>query len=658
MIGGSRTGTGPGAESEDWIEMSTRSSAGTRTGAGMARPDDRPGPGGDPTTGRIRPGTFCEAFQRTAAVDPDAVAVRTAGGGHTLTWREYADQVRAVAAGLSALGVGRGDTVALMMANRPEFYPLEVGAQHLGAVSFSVYNTLAAEQLAQVLGNSGAKVVICEAQYVERVRRCGATVEHLVCVDGRPEGTITVQELVGRGSPEFDFDAVWRGVQPEDVLTLIYTSGTTGVPKGVEMTHANLLFEVYGLTEVLPVAFGDRTTSFLPTAHIADRVAALYLQEAMGTQVTVVPDARQIAAALVDCRPTIWAAVPRVWEKLRAGVLAAVAAEPEESRRQAQQWALAVAAQKAAADLSGVEWSAAQAAEYARADELVLAKLRARLGLDQLRWAISGAAPIPPEVLAFFAGLGVPISELWGMSELSCAASAVSPAEHRLGTVGRLLPGMEGRIAEDGELLVRGPLVMRGYRGQPEQTAEAIDADGWLHTGDVMTMDGDGYLTVVDRKKELIINAAGKNMSPAHIENVMKAACPLIGGIATIGDRRPYNTALAVLDAEAAAAYAARHRLPDASAAALAADPDLVCQIKAGIAAGNTRLSRTEQIRRFQILPTFWEPGGDELTLTSKLRRKPVAQKYAAEIDALYADSPAAAVVEPEAAGVPAPVPA
>ena len=631
--------------------MSTHSTAAAATvaGAGSTGSEGRTGHGSSPVTDTERPVTYCEAFQRTAAVDPDAVALRTAGGTQTLTWRQYADEVRAVAAGLSALGVGRGDTVALMMGNRLEFYPLEVGAQHVGATSFSVYNTLTAEQVAHVLTNAGAKVVMCEEQYVGRIRQSGAAVEHVVCIDGRPAGTITVEDLTGLGVPDFDFEAAWRAVQPDDVLTLIYTSGTTGAPKGVEMTHASLLFEAFALADVLPVEFGDRGTSYLPTAHIADRMLALYFQEVMGTQITVVSDVRQIAAALPDCRPTIWGAVPRVWEKLRAGILASVAAEPDESRRQGLQWALDVAAAKARADLSGSQLPADLAIQYARADELVLSRLRAKLGLDQVKWAISGAAPIPAEVLAFFGGLGIPIVEAWGMSELSCIASVVPPAEHRLGTVGRLLPGMEGKVAEDGEFLVRGPLVMKGYRREPGKTAEAIDG-GWLHTGDVMTMDGDGYLTVVDRKKELIINAAGKNMSPANIENVMKAACPLIGGIVAIGDRRPYNTALAVLDAETAAAYAARHGLPDASAAALAADADVVSQIKTGIAAGNTRLSRIEQVKRFSILSAFWEPGGDELTLTMKLRRKPIAQKYAGVIEALYAGSPGAGVHQPETA--------
>lgn len=274
------------------------------------------------------------------------------------------------------------------MGNRLEFYPLEIGAQHLGATSFSVYNTLAAEEVAHVLTNAGAKVVMCEEQYVDRIRQSGAAVEHVVCIDGQPAGTLTVAELTAHGSPDFDFEAAWRAVQPDDVLTLIYTSGTTGAPKGVEMTHESLLFEAFALADVLPAEFGDRTTSYLPTAHIADRMVALYTQETMGTQITVVPNARQIAAALSDCRPTIWGAVPRVWEKLRAGVLASVAAEPDETRRQGLQWALDVAAAKAQAGLSGSPLPADLAVQYARADELVLSKLRARLGLDQVKLAV------------------------------------------------------------------------------------------------------------------------------------------------------------------------------------------------------------------------------------------------------------------------------
>ncbi|HEY7054334.1 MAG TPA: fatty acid--CoA ligase FadD11 [Mycobacterium sp.] len=595
-----------------------------------------------------RPATLCEAFQRTVTVDPDAVALRTPGDTQTLTWREYANQVRRVTAGLAALGVQRGDTVTLMMANRIEFYPLDVGAQHLGATCFSAYNTLAAEQLTYLFANAETKVVICEAQYVDRIRASEADIEHIVCIDGTPEGTISLDDMLAAGADDFEFESAWRAVQPDDIVTLIYTSGTTGNPKGVEMTHTNLLFETFAVAEVLGVEFGDRITSFLPSAHIADRWGCLYSQEVFGTQVTVVSDARAIAAALPDVRPTIWGAVPRVWEKLKAAIEFSAHNEPDETKRQGLQWGLAAAAKKAAALVAGEEVPDDVAAEWAQADELVLSKVREKLGLDQMRWAVSGAAPIPKETLAFFAGLGVPICEVWGMSELSCVASVSHPRDAKLGTVGRLLPGLEGKLADDGEFLVRGPLVMRGYRKEPEKTAEAIDSDGWLHTGDILDVDDEGYVRVVDRKKELIINAGGKNMSPANIENTVKAACPLIGVVIAIGDARPYNTALVVLDAESAEPCAAQHGLPDASAETLAAHSEVISQIAQGVAEGNAKLSRVEQIKRFRVLPTFWEPGGDEITLTMKLKRRPIAEKYATEIEELYQQDPPAEVREPK----------
>lgn len=599
------------------------------------------------------PTTLCEAFQRNAAIQPDAVVLRTPGATETLTWRECAEQVRKVAAGLAGLGIRRGDTVSLMMANRIEFYPFEIGAQHLGATSFSVYNTLPAEQLTYLFDNAGTKVVVCEEQYVHRIRASGAPIEHIVCIDGAPPGTLSTEQLYAAAEDGFDFESTWRAVQPEDVVTLIYTSGTTGNPKGVEMTHANLLFEAHALNAVLPSRFGDRVTSYLPTAHVADRVMGLYGLEVFGTQVTAVADARAIAAALPDVRPNVWGGVPRVWEKLKAGIEFAVSNETDEAKRQALQWAMSVAAKRADVLVAGEPMPDELAAEWAKADELVLSKLRERLGFGELRWAVSGAAPIPKETLAFFAAIGIPITEVWGMSELSCVAAVSHPCEVRLGSVGRLLPGLEGKIADDGEFLVRGPLVMKGYRKEPAKTAEAIDADGWLHTGDILEADAEGYLRVVDRKKELIINAAGKNMSPANIENTILAASPMVGVMITIGEGRPYNTALMVFDADSVGPYAAQRGLADASPAALAADPEVIAQVAAGVAAGNAKLSRVEQIKRFRILPTLWEPGGDEITLTMKLKRKPIMAKYAEEIEQLYAPEPYPDVHEPsEAASV------
>ncbi|WP_433755267.1 fatty acid--CoA ligase FadD11 [Nocardia sp. CA-135398] len=591
--------------------------------------------------------TLCAAFQHNATIDPDAVAVRTVGGAEELTWREYAAQVRRIAAGFAALGIGRGDTVALMMGNRVEFYPIDVGALHAGATSFSIYNTLPPEGIAHVLSNAGASVVVCEAQYLDRIRRSGAAPAHIVVLDGDSiEGTLTLHQLQTLGASHFDFAKSWKATKPDDVATLIYTSGTTGNPKGVETTHANLLFEAHALAQVLPIEFGDRITSFMPSAHIADRLTALYLQIVFGIQVTVVSEPALIAAALPDCRPTIWGAVPRVWEKLKAAIELGVADEPDAARAAGLRWALDTARKRMDLLRAGEPVPADLAAEFEKADAAVLSALRTKLGFAELKWAISGAAPIPADTLAFFAALGLPISEIWGMSELTCIATVSPYAPTELGTVGRPVPGMDMRLAHDGELFVRGPLVMKGYRGEPEKTAEAIDTDGWLATGDVMTRDDNGCLRVVDRKKELIINASGKNMSPANIENAVRAAAGLIGTVVAIGDGRPYVTALVTLDPDIAASFAAEHEIPF-TAAALVEHPDIIERVSAAIDSANQALSRVEQIKRFRLLPTFWEPGGIELTLTMKLRRKPITDTYAADIDLLYADPQPAGVHSP-----------
>ncbi|WP_320671392.1 AMP-binding protein [Patulibacter defluvii] len=588
--------------------------------------------------------SLAAAFQRTAAVDPDAVALRTIGGAVEISWRTYAERVRRIAAGLAALGVGRGDAVGLMLLNRPEFHLCDTAALHLGAVPFSIYNTSAPEQIAHLFANAGNRVVVCESLFLDRVQeaRAATAVEHVICLDGDADGTLTLEQLEAMGRPEFDFDGAWRAVAGDDLLTLIYTSGTTGPPKGVELTHANLLAELRAATALLPLEFGDRAPSYLPSAHIADRWLSHYSAMAFGLQITCVPDPRAVAAALPDVRPTIWGAVPRVWEKIKAALEAKVEREPDAQRQQAMRWAIATGLRVVRAEQERIAGRGdgpdeALRAEHAKAEQLVLGPIRAAIGLDQVRWSVSGAAPIPPDVLEFFGAIGLPICELWGMSELSCCATINPPARVKIGTVGPALPGIELRLAEDGEVLVRGGTVMRGYRNEPGKTAEAIE-DGWLRTGDIGTLDDEGYLRVVDRKKELMINAAGKNMSPANIELTLKAAGPLIGQAIAIGDARPYNVALLVLDPDAAAAYAADRGLADPSPAALAADPELVAAVAAEVERANERLSRVEQIKRFRILPVDWEPGGDELTPTSKLKRKPIAAKYAAEIEALYAD--------------------
>ena len=496
--------------------------------------------------------TLCAAFQATAARHAGTVALRTADGSVEITFAEYAARVRRIAAGVSALGVRRGDTVALLMSNRPEFHLCDTAAIHLGATPFSIYNTLAPEQIAHLFANSGNRVVIAERAHLDRVRAArGDRPEpsHLVSVDGPAPGAIGLEELEEMGDPSFDLDAAWRAVEPDDVLTLIYTSGTTGPPKGVEITHANMLAECRAVAEVLPIRPGARITSYLPSAHIADRWSAHYNQMVFGVQVTCVADPRTVAAVLPELRPTVWGAVPRVVEKLKSALEAAIAADPDEKRRAATRAAVDLGIHRVRLEQAGEPVPDEVARQHAAADAQVLSRLRARIGLDLAEWILVGAAPLSRNVHEFLLGLGLPVAELYGITECSCVVTACHPREARIGSVGRALPGVEVRCAEDGELLVRGPVVMRGYRGRPDQSTEAIDGDGWLHTGDIATIGGDGHVRIVDRKKELIINAAGKNMSPANIEQQLKAASPLIGQCMVIGDARPYNVALLVLDA-------------------------------------------------------------------------------------------------------------
>jgi long-subunit acyl-CoA synthetase (AMP-forming) len=582
--------------------------------------------------------TMCEAFQATVARYPHELALRTAGGAVMITWGDYAGRVRQIAAGLARLGARRGDTVALMMTNRPEFHLVDTAALHLGAIPFSVYNTFAAEQIAQVLANAGNRVVLCEEQFVPRLLEVtgGTAVEHVVCVDGQPAGTVTVEEMVAGGDPGFEFEACWRAVQPDDVLTLIYTSGTTGPPKGVEITHAQMMAELTATSALLPAGPGDRLISYLPLAHIAERYGSHYWPMLTGEQVTPLADAKALLGALTDVRPTIFGGVPRVWEKLKAGIETLMAYEPDQAKRQAVQDAFQVGLRYVDATLAG-EVPAGLAEAYQRADEQVLSKIRLLLGLDQVRSAVSGAAPIAPEILKFMLALGIPVAEVWGMSECSCIGTANPPGAIRIGTVGQAIPGVQLKLASDGELLLRGPIVMKGYRNDPARTAEAIDPGGWLHTGDLAAIDEDGYVTITGRKKELIINAAGKNMSPAAIESAVLAASLLIAQVVAVGDRRPYIVALIALDSDAAAAFAAQHGITDPTPAILADHPAIRAAIGAAVDKANGRLSRVEQIKRFAIVPAFWEPGGDEITPTMKLKRRAVTTKYADVIESLYA---------------------
>jgi long-subunit acyl-CoA synthetase (AMP-forming) len=581
--------------------------------------------------------TLTEALRRTAANHPEIVAVRWPDDNVSLTWSELLGRVDALAGGLAKLGIGRGDVVAIMLANRPEFHIADLAAVTLGATPFSIYTTYPAEEIRYLIEDSGARVAIVEQAFLPlmlEARKELPGLEHVIVVDGEPpEETIALSDVEG-SNPEFDAESI-EGAQPEDVLTLIYTSGTTGPPKGVQLSHHNIMFAAKVTEEIINLEPGAKVISWLPAAHIAERMAHHYLPTIFAGTVTCAPNPREILTYLPQVHPTWFFAVPRIWEKLKAGLETMLAGQPEEQRKPIED-AIAAAIQRVRLQQAGEPVPEELEAQVAEADEKYFAGIRAMLGLDQVEGVNVGAAPTPVEVLEFFHALGIELAELWGMSETCGAGTSNRPGEVKIGTVGPPSPGCEIRIADDGEVLVKSEFVMMGYRNQPDKTAETIDRDGWLHTGDIGELDADGYLRLVDRKKEIIINAAGKNMSPANIEAAIKTASPLIGQAICIGDRRPYNTALIVLDADFAPQWAKQQGLEGDTLEGLAGDARIVAAVQEGIDEANTHLARVEQIKKFTIVRGDWLPGGDELTPTMKLKRKPIASKYEADIESMY----------------------
>lgn len=562
--------------------------------------------------------SFCETFQETVARHPDRTALRDSNGNVEVSYAQYGERVERIAAGLHVLGVRHGDTVALMMTNRPEFHLVDVAVLHLGAVPFSVYNTSSVDQIAYLFSNAENRVVVCEEQFLTTVTDASleSTVEHILKVE-------ELEDFEQPAAEDFDFESTWRAVGPDDLMTIIYTSGTTGPPKGVELTHANVRFSIQAALSVpaLRQATDDgRAISYLPDAHLANRWLAHYVPIATAMAVTTVADAKQLAPSVASVQPTMLMGVPMVWYKFKAAIDAAAAEGG--AKGVLLRCALAVGAKRVEALVSGRPMPRALKVQHDVAEKLVLAKLRERIGMGRISVAVTGAAPISVDAFKFFLSLGLPFAEGWGMSE-TCLVGTLTPVDRpRPGTVGKVFPGVEAKLADDGELLVRSAGVMRGYRNDPVMTAVAVDSEGWLHTGDVATIDADGFIAIVDRKKELIINAAGKNMSPANIEAAVKVESGLIGSVVVIGDKRPYVVALINLDADAAAGID---------------DEAALAKVDAAVKRANARLSRVEQVKKFQIVPDPWVAGGDELTPTMKLKRKPISEKYTEQIDALYA---------------------
>ncbi|MDX1620785.1 MAG: long-chain fatty acid--CoA ligase [Nitriliruptorales bacterium] len=593
--------------------------------------------------------TTCELLERNARESGDMPALSWEEGGtwRTLNWREYRDRTRDVALGLDSIGIRRGDFVGIMGANRWEHVIADQGVVHTGAVPSTFYQTLSPEQIRYVAENCGAKAVILENRdYMKRVAEIRGelpNLEHIILIDdaedfASDEQVISFDELMERGrqADSARFDELVSAIEPDDYLTLIYTSGTTGPPKGVPLTHHNMLFEVESLHRIADLEAGTAVVSYLPLAHIAERSVSIYNAQNRRIHAYFCPDPKQVLQYVQKARPHMFVGVPRVWEKVRAGVSAKLEAEENDTKRKLAERAIKVGRAVARLRDQGREPSLLMKAEHAVLDKLVLSKVREGIGLDRCEFAITSTAPMPYDVEEWFAAIGLQLNGIWGMTELSAAATCNPPEAIKIGTVGVPLPGVELKLAEeDNEVCVRGPIVIDGYLNMPEETEALIDDEGWLHSGDIGEWTDDGYLKIVDRKKELIITSSGKNISPAHVESLLKEH-PLIGQALAYGDDKPYLVALLVLDPEVAPQWAEQQGIDDTDVASLSSHPKVQAVVEEAVQQANSKLARIEQIKYFTILPSEWTPESEELTPTMKLKRRVITDKYRDEIEDLY----------------------
>ncbi len=599
--------------------------------------------------------TMCDALAATAEQFGDLPAYSDRDGSdpwQTVTWAQTREQALALAAGFAELGLQPGDKVALMLPNRLEHVLADLGVLHAAGVPVTFYATLAPDQIAFMAGNCDAKIAVIDgASELARWQQVLSQLPSLRRVIVRDAAAcpadgpfMSWHDFATLGAQVQAKDPVpgqrrIAAIRPEDPVTLLYTSGTTGNPKGVIITHANALYEVETARAGGNAPMHVRWVSYLPLAHIAERMFTLYLAICDACHTYFCHDAAtQLIATMSDVRPTAFFGVPRIFEKVMAGIQALLAGEQDETRKAAVAAAMATGLEYVRSSEYGHTTSAELAAKFAAADEQVLRPIRSLLGLGEADIVVSGAAPLPPEVGEFFGGLGVRILDVYGMSETTGAFTTNTPQAFRLGTVGRPVPGIEVAIAEDGEILARGPLATPGYLNLPEQTAELIDPDGWVHTGDIGAIDADGFVSVVDRKKELIITAGGENVSPAAVETLL-VAHPLIGQALAYGDRRPYLVAILTLDSGVAPAWAKARGIEASSLAELATNDVVRAEVGRAVADANTRLARVQQVKYWELLPVEWTAESEELTPTFKLKRRVVHAKYADVIDALYASA-------------------
>ncbi len=591
--------------------------------------------------------TVLDLLDHHARERPHAVALRHRDQDQWagITWGDYARQVADVAGGLVSADIQPGDRVVLLSGNRPEWHIADLGILAAGAVSVPAYPTSSSSQIAHLVSHSGARVAIVEnAEQLAKLllrRNELATLERIVMFE--PNGGLDAGHIVSfadlcragsrlQETQPHVLEQRRAGIDPAGMATLVYTSGTTGPPKGAIITHDNIIATIGSVLSTVELGPEDRFLSFLPLSHIAERITSHFGQLAMGAETWFASSVATVPEDLKACRPTVFFAVPRVWEKLMDAVVGRIASQPRPVRVLLHRY-LDLGRRRVTASRSV---GLVDQLQYRALDRTLGRALRANLGLDRARLLVSAAAPIHRHRLEWFAGIGLAIAEVWGQTE-DCGPATMNPPDAiRIGTVGKPLPGLELRLAEDGEVQVRGPSVCAGYYDNPAASRSLIDDDGWMSTGDLGSLDDAGYLTIIGRKKDLLILSSGKNISPQGIETSLEVE-PLIAKAVVVGDGRPYLVALLSLDGEAVAEWAHHHH-KIGSVENLTDDPDLARRIRKAVEATNARFSRAEGIKRWRLLPREFTVAGDELTPTLKVKRDVVAKKHAEMIDELYVE--------------------
>ena len=565
-----------------------------------------------------------------------------------ISWREVGEETRSFAHGLVSLGIQKGDGVALLSENRKEWLYADFGILAAGGVTVTIYPTLLSPEIAYIINNSGSRFVIVStrdqlAKVLFERANLPALEKIIVFEDFSPDGDPTVVRFsevqrLGREHQKKNNGELERRIEatgPDDLATLVYTSGTTGPPKGAMITHGNVIFVARAIEKIIPVGPEDQTLSFLPYCHVYERVGGIYASAYKGIRIALAESLDRIADNMRDTRPTLVLGVPRVYEKAYAAVLASI----EESgpfRRAIFQWARGVGSRSGPYLLEDRPLPWLLRLQFSLADRLVFSKLRERFG-GKLRFFVTAAAPISQEIIEFFHSLGILILEGYGLTETSAPATVNRPGRVKFGTVGPPLPDVEVKLDVDGEILIRGENVFKGYYKDPELTKEVFTEDGWFRSGDVGEIDADGFLRITDRKKDLIITAGGKNIAPQNIENLMKTA-KWISEAMVFGDRKKYLVALITLDEEAVRAFAASEGIGSSGIEELAKHPQVWKVLEEEMSKLNRELPQFSTIKRFQVLPRQFTLEAGEVTPTMKLKRRVIAEKYRALIDSMYED--------------------